>query len=75
MWRVEPLEPRRLLAYQLVDTLLPDMTGPQHSSDFGEAVAVSEEFRAVGLPRAARDGLLPGLVTVYDAADQLIATI
>ena len=75
MGKVEPLEPRRLLAYQLIDTLLPDMTGPQHASEFGAAVAVSEDFRAVGLPRAARDGLLPGLVTVYDAADQLIATI
>ena len=78
---IEELEPRRLLAYDLVQTLLPpDPSGPHANSEMGHSVSISDQYRAVGIPRATFseptiNDVSAGLVTIYDSNDQLIASI
>ena len=74
--RDEPLERRLLLSNDVMYTLLPDEIGPQQGTFFGAAVAVSADYRVVGSPQSAHDGLPEvGMVSVYDASNTLITAI
>jgi hypothetical protein len=71
----EPLEQRRVLA-GLVHSLIPDSIGPQEGAAFGDAVAVSEQWRVVGAPATmtVHDQGRVGAVYVYDQDNQLLHT-
>ena len=73
---VEELESRRLLAYNLVESLFPPETeSPFGSFRMGESVAVSDEFRVAGIPSAYVDEIEAGWVGVYGSDNQLITGV
>lgn len=73
--RVERLEDRLLLAYGLVDTILPEL-GPISGGRSGTSLALTPEYRVVSSPWVKIDGVeRAGIVSVYNDDNELLFQI
>ena len=71
---LEPLEDRSLLA-SLLQTQLPDVTGPQAQAAFGHAVAAGDTYYAVGAPSVTTTQIDTGEVYVYNSSGALVSRL